>query len=576
MHIGGGMSHGDHGDPTPLPSAQPSATPQVSSDDSPMSYFAYGNHTGTIVAHVALMILGWCFVLPAGVMLSVAGSRFALPTQFLFLIVNAFGMLLGIVYNNQTPDLYPNNAHHKIGWIASSVACAQMAMSLIFTYAGRGDADVAASERAAFIPVSTDEMAHHAHSYPTSALHEYSWSGDSGQDTERDSSIHSGPSLPTCVPPSADYVDFEKPEEDDLHGGKPAGSRSWLRNTFVDRFLASRVPGMVSSRVLGILNVVYMVIDRILLPFGFIAIATGGVTYGGIMRGIQIFNGLAHFIKGGIFFWYGMLTLGRWMGCWSDLGWSWNVKPAAEIVGKAKARVPSAEFVESLVIFLYGVTNVFLEHLSGWGGEWTARDLEHVSISILFFGGGLCGMLFESKRVKNWVNSTVLQYPSQFAAHGHVDSAWHIPSSQSVSLNPMPALVILFLGSIMGSHHQDSMVSSMVHQQWGNLLSGFAVSRILTYAILFLKPPTSYLPSRPPTEVLASFCLVGGGLIFMMSTRNIVETMIYYQIESMFTMTVGMSLTVFVMAWETLIIAIKAWATRREMAPQLATFQFPA
>ena len=77
------------------------------------------------------------------------------------------------------------------------------------------------------------------------------------------------------------------------------------------------------------------------------------------------------------------------MGCWSDLGWSWNVKPAAEIVGKAKARVPSAEFVESFVIFLYGVTNVFLEHLSGWGGEWTARDLEHVSISVLFFGGGL-------------------------------------------------------------------------------------------------------------------------------------------------------------------------------------------
>lgn len=52
--------------------------------------------------------------------------------------------------------------------------------------------------------------------------------------------------------------------------------------------------------------------------------------------------------------------------------------------------------------------------------------------------------------------------------------------------------------------------------------------------------------------------------------------MIYYQIESMFTMTVGMGLTTFVMAWEILIIAIKAWATRREMAPQLAPFQFPA
>ena len=284
MHMGGEMSHSDQ-----------------TSADSPMSYFAYGKHTGTIITHVALMILGWCFVLPAGiffthlpsavsktdvamvgVMLSVARSRLALPAQFLFLIVNTLGMLLGIIYNNQTPDLYPNNAHHKIGWIASSVACAQVVMLLIFTYAGRGDADVAASERAVFIPVSMDEMPHHSHYHSTGEFP--SWSRHSGQGTEH-YSIHSGPSSSTCVSSSADDVEFDKPEEDDLHGGKPAGARNWLRNTFVDRFLASRVPGMVSSRVLSILHVVYMVIDRILLPFGFIAIATGGVTYGGIMVG---------------------------------------------------------------------------------------------------------------------------------------------------------------------------------------------------------------------------------------------------------------------------------------------------
>lgn len=80
------------------------------------------------------------------------------------------------------------------------------------------------------------------------------------------------------------------------------------------------------------------------------------------------------------------------MGCWADLGWAWNVKPSSSIVGKWKARVPSGEFVESFVIFLYGITNVFLEHLAGWGQEWTARDLEHVSISILFFGGGLVSL----------------------------------------------------------------------------------------------------------------------------------------------------------------------------------------
>lgn len=227
----------------------------------------------------------------AAVMLSVARSRFALPTQFLFLIINAFGMLVGIIYNGQTPDLYENNAHHKIGWVATWVVSAQVIMSLIFAYAGRGDADVTAFERAAFLPVSTDEMAGHPHSYPSGAIHEYRWSRDSGQGTERNScSIRSGPSSPTCVSPSDEYDDFEKPN-DDVHD-KPVESRKWFRNTFVDRFLASRVPGMVSSRVLSILNVVYMVIDRIILPFGFIAICTGGVTYGGIM--VSLFFAFCH------------------------------------------------------------------------------------------------------------------------------------------------------------------------------------------------------------------------------------------------------------------------------------------
>jgi hypothetical protein len=35
-------------------------------DSSPMSYFAYGKHTGWIVAHIALMVVAWCFVLPTG------------------------------------------------------------------------------------------------------------------------------------------------------------------------------------------------------------------------------------------------------------------------------------------------------------------------------------------------------------------------------------------------------------------------------------------------------------------------------------------------------------------------------
>jgi hypothetical protein len=98
--------------------------------------------------------------------------------------------------------------------------------------------------------------------------------------------------------------------------------------------------------------------------------------------GDRIFSGLAHFIKGGVFFWYGILTLGRWAGCFADIGWAWNIKPE-------NSRGPTAEFMESFFIFIYGSTNVFLEHLNAWGKAWSAQDLEHISITIMFFGGGL-------------------------------------------------------------------------------------------------------------------------------------------------------------------------------------------
>lgn len=44
---------------------QPEA-PAETGDHSPLSYFAYGKHSGTIVAHIVLMVLAWCFVLPTG------------------------------------------------------------------------------------------------------------------------------------------------------------------------------------------------------------------------------------------------------------------------------------------------------------------------------------------------------------------------------------------------------------------------------------------------------------------------------------------------------------------------------
>lgn len=47
-----------HGAPTPT------ASPGTS--DGPMSYFAYGKHSSSVIAHIALMVVAWCFILPVG------------------------------------------------------------------------------------------------------------------------------------------------------------------------------------------------------------------------------------------------------------------------------------------------------------------------------------------------------------------------------------------------------------------------------------------------------------------------------------------------------------------------------
>lgn len=281
------------------------------------------------------------------------------------------------------------------------------------------------------------------------------------------------------------------------------------------------------------------------------------------------------------------------MGCFADLGWAWNVKPTRSEVGQWKAAVPSAEFVESLVIFLYGSSNVFLEHLAAWGGAWTAQDLEHVSISVMFFGGGLvspihikfslheglittqCGMLVESKFIRRCLNAVVDNMPARTDVHPSDALELRTPPKQyGTSLNPMPALIILLLGVMMSSHHQDSMVSTMVHKQWGTMLVGFAVARFFTYLVHYITPPTSVYPSRPPTELVSAFCLISGGLIFMASTRDVVHYMESADLMAMFVFTVTMGLTAFIMSYEVIVLSLKGWATRKELQAARLTSKY--
>ncbi|KUJ14738.1 uncharacterized protein LY89DRAFT_735815 [Mollisia scopiformis] len=509
----------------------------------PVTYWNYGEHQGLLTAHIALMTVAWIFVLPISVMISIARSRYTLAVQFLFLAINAIGVFLITIYNASTPDFYPNNAHHKLGWILTWVASGQFLLGVISAYAGRSD------DRGSFMPVSTAAMEEHTRRHELRRAESYRFSNDSGQGTEPNTESLRSQSISSThsdLPDAREHEEDESEEKGLMHGSK------------VDKFLKSKIPGMLSSRVLKGLRFLYNAVDRVILILGFVGFTTGIITYGGFFMGNKVFSGLAHWIKGGVFFWYGILTLGRWAGCFANIGWAWNVKPLT-------SRAVSAEFVESFLIFFYGSTNVFLEHLAAWGSEWSAQDLEHISITVMFFGGGLCGMLIESKRIRDLLNAVRYTGGTTYDPDTTAE-----PKSYRTPMNPLPALIVLLLGLMMSSHHQESMVSTMIHTQWGTLLVGCAFARAATYIIFYLSPPTSIFPGRPPTELITAFCLMAGGMIFMASARDTVEAMETHNLDAMFIFTVSMGVITFLMAWIIVVIAIKGMAVRRENRGTLA------
>jgi hypothetical protein len=217
--------------------------------------------------------------------------------------------------------------------------------------------------------------------------------------------------------------------------------------------------------------------------------------------------------------------------------------------------------------------------------------LEHVAITILFFGGGLVseihikalvdhvlifdsklGLLIESNRIRKFLNTALLQsQPLQSDVQlENSDSptpkspTWNPPVTSTVPLNPMPALTIMLLGIIMSAHSQESMLSSALHSYWGTLFCFAGAARMTTYILNYLRPPVSYLPSRPPSEILAGFCLVAGGLLFMISASDIVASFEASGWHGMVAFTVGMGAASVICAGAVGIIAAKGLALARE------------
>jgi hypothetical protein len=217
-------------------------------------------------------------------MLTIARSKLSLPVQFGFFIVNFAGVVLAMIYNSKTPDLYPHNAHHSIGWLLTWTTVAQICLALISASARLRGENSKLEEHLPFIQASPHSVEVHPWAPDAENAPGYRFSGDSGHGTEQNTESlrsHSSSSLED----EREIMNRinQKYDQDEADDKTPSSKRTQrLSITRLYAILSKKVPLYISSRVAGLLSILEAIITRTILIEGFVGVTTGAVTYAGI------------------------------------------------------------------------------------------------------------------------------------------------------------------------------------------------------------------------------------------------------------------------------------------------------
>ncbi|GAA5947934.1 hypothetical protein JCM3765_007036 [Sporobolomyces pararoseus] len=494
---------------------------------------------GTMIAHIVSMSLAFFGLLPLAIFLKAGGSHLSILPQIGFLVFSILGSFLGRVYAWSTPNMYEGSSHTGWGWATMTIAVAlnfvdvarflfkftrfeekfEWIISSLKSKTGLSDNE----EKASRLNVGSEERVALVES-PAEESSSLRWSTDQAQLSPSSSRGNSSTFS------DADTI-YDSAGPENLHATLSAEKSS------------------TQSRLKTCFSILTDLSMRLLIILAYISVFNGVSVYTGLCRGNYLNGCLAHGIKGSVFLWYGLLTFARYCGGMSALGWAWNRRPSGSGF--------SAEFVESFVIFFYGSTNTWMERM-GKTGAYSVKDVQHISIAVMFWAAGSLGMLLESRTVRSWLATPATRASSQ--DHSQIAQ----PASSSFSFNPFPALVIGVTGIAMSAHHQTYQFQVEVHSLWGSLLAAFSFFRFLTYFFLYLRPPASILPSRPPTEALASLFLSCGGVVFVLSTEQITFAAMRHQADDMMAfLNVTFAFVCVVFFWIAVLFGIKGWAMKR-------------
>ncbi|SCV71976.1 BQ2448_4670 [Microbotryum intermedium] len=491
-----GMLHMDH-QTAPLQQLNETAVLETHAPDPP-SYLDLERNgrgrTGVLIAHVLLASIAFIVLLPIAIFVRAGRSSLYVLVHTATGTLAIVSLCLGVAYRASTPRMYEKSSHAITGWgaIVATVGLASFDLLRLL-----GPCKRRVVKEFLYHPVSVG----HFSIGPTSRCYE----------SQRPTCRHAITPLSTEVDKSAsreEYlsIDDEMPLE---LAGVPERSLT-PDSTLVEATVrASTAADGKGAKSIPAFSCVRTVAEVLLLVFGYVSLLNGVITLVGFCRAEYVNGCMAHLIKGSIFFFYGLLTWARYVGLFARYGWAWNCLPAT------KTTCWTAEYVESLVCFAYGSVNVWLERLGKEGSPWTIKDIQHVSIALMFCFAGLLGMLLESHKIRSLLSTMTVTMSS------NSEDRITQPPSTRFSFNPFPAIIVGTTGIAMSAHAQTYVFQVSIHALWGLLLALFSTFRFLTYFFLYIRPPVSPLPSRPPTEALASLCLTCGGVVFILSTEQV-------------------------------------------------------
>ncbi|KAI5950407.1 hypothetical protein CANMA_005335 [Candida margitis] len=516
------------------------------------TYFTIpSQHRPALYIHIVLGLIAIFIIYPIGMIFNNLGLT---KTYLVTLLVHSITMILSMlnytIFINSISDIYPGNAYNSMIGILFVTTILQFVFALIASVTPTTDDGTTSATGSSSTGANANGSSYFTlHSPPIGCSDE--------EDIDEQSSVESAP------------LNYEK---------------VFTPPTKLQKFKT----WVVQTKFHHVFNIIFNLLHWGNFFYYFVLIPTAVATFCVYGQDKSVFNLLAHFIKGGVFFAYGILTLARYSGAFTNKGWAWNHKFVNAKRGSVhnlwtrfqNRGLWTMEMIESSLILFYGSTNIFLEHLSNAGGEWSPKDLQHVSIAFIFIGCGLCGVITELK-LQDWRFDQALANLRKMSTNGHsrseeetvatfIDAQDIVKASPGYSPNPFPIVTIYWTGILMSKHQQASQLSTDIHVQWGNLFVIGCAFRFFTYVLFLLnasKPKELSKPSRPITELVVAFSLLCGGLIFMESTDPVILSFEYYGLTAMFTLNLSLGFITLFMSWVMVLFAVKDWL-KNKVAPK--------